>query len=147
MSHTWQEIDARHVVDCLVEQWRRTWEPTVRNASGVLEAPGVMWLAVKGWLDALLVARHGGHAPGARIRFGDGRPAVVYAVEWGEDGPPVAYRVHELEPGQHGNVGLLVPSLTSDVLVPAADYRAGGDARHAGRLTGLSGSGSGARGR
>lgn len=120
---TWQEIDARHVVGRLVDQWRRTWEPTARNASGVLEAPGVMWFAVKGWLDALLVDRHGGHAPGARVRFGDGRPALVYAVEWGEDGPPVAYRVRELVPGRHGNVGRLVPSLTSDVLVPAADCR------------------------
>lgn len=84
---TWQEVDARHVVGRLVNQWRRTWEPTVRNASGVLEAPGVMWLVVKGCLDALLVDRHGGHAPGARVRLGDGRPAVVYAVEWGEDLP------------------------------------------------------------
>ncbi|MFI7876016.1 hypothetical protein [Streptomyces salinarius] len=117
---TWQEIDARHVVGRLVDQWRRTWEPTVRNASGLLEAPGVLWVAVKGWLDALLVDRHGGHAPGARVRLGDGRPALVYAVEWGEEGPPVAYRVRELEPGRHGNAGRLVPCLTSDVLAPAA---------------------------
>ncbi|MCM8549180.1 hypothetical protein [Streptomyces sp. STCH 565 A] len=41
-------------------------------------------------------------------------------MEWGEDGPPVAYRVRELEPGRHGNAGRLVPSLTRDVLVPAA---------------------------
>ncbi|CAL9619287.1 hypothetical protein SUDANB58_05797 (plasmid) [Streptomyces sp. enrichment culture] len=104
--------------DTGVQQWRRTWEPTVRNASGVLEAPGVLWVAVKGWLDALLVDRHGGHAPGARVRLGDGRTALVYAVEWCEDGPPVAYRVRELE---RGSAGRLVPSLTSDVLVPAAD--------------------------
>ncbi|MFC9056219.1 hypothetical protein ACFYO6_39155 [Streptomyces anthocyanicus] len=63
---TWPEIDARHVVDRLVGQWRRTWEPTMRNASGVL------WDAVMGWRDALLVDRHGGHAPGARARLGDG---------------------------------------------------------------------------
>ncbi|THA83582.1 hypothetical protein E6R61_34045 [Streptomyces sp. LRa12] len=50
-------------MDRLVGQWHRTWEPTVRNASGVLEPPGVLWVAVKGWLDALLVGRHGATHP------------------------------------------------------------------------------------
>lgn len=41
---------------------------------------------------ARLVDQHGGYAPGARGRLRDGRPALVYAVEWGEDGPPVLTR-------------------------------------------------------
>lgn len=117
---TWQEIDARHVVGRLVDQWRKAWVP-VRNHNGYMDPPGVMWLAPKGWLDELLVDRHGGYGPGARVRLTDGRPALVYAVEWGEDGPPIAYRVRELVPGQHGNAGRLVPSLHSDELVAAAD--------------------------
>jgi hypothetical protein len=123
MGFPWPGIEARHVVGRLVDRWRRTWEPTVRNASGVLEAPGVMWPAVKGWLDALLVGRHGGYAPHARVRLADGRPALVYAVEWSEAGPPVAYRVRELVPGQYGNTGRVVPSLHSDELAAAADCR------------------------
>ncbi|WP_256254817.1 hypothetical protein [Streptomyces sp. cf124] len=39
----------------------------------------------------------------------------------GRGRPARPYRVRELEPGAHGNVGRLVPSLTSDVLVAAAD--------------------------
>ncbi|GGV97312.1 hypothetical protein GCM10015535_68490 [Streptomyces gelaticus] len=65
----------------------------------------------------LLVARHGGHGPGARVRLANGRPAVVYATGWREAGAPVAYRIRELKPGRHGNVGKLVSSLTSDELV------------------------------
>ncbi|MFI6006934.1 hypothetical protein ACIA98_42530 [Streptomyces sp. NPDC051366] len=38
-----------------------------------------------------------------------GRRAMVYAVEWAEAGPLVAYRVQELVPGNHGSVGRLVP--------------------------------------
>ncbi|MFE9783651.1 hypothetical protein ACFYPA_36600 [Streptomyces sp. NPDC005775] len=123
---TWQEIDARDVVDRLVDRWRTAWVP-VRNHRGYMDPPGVLWSGPKGWLDALLVGQHGGHAPGARVRLTDGRPALVYAVEWGEAGPPVAYRVRELVPGQHGNGGRLVPSLTSAVLVAAVDCRADTD--------------------
>ncbi|MFF8876166.1 hypothetical protein [Streptomyces flaveolus] len=79
-----------------------------------------------------MVDQHGGHAPGGE----DGRPAVVYAVEWGEDGPPAAYRVRELEPGKHGNVRL-VPSLTSDVLVPAAGCREDVPCAVCGRTAGM----------
>lgn len=42
-------------------------------------------------------------------------PAVVYAVEWGGDGPPLAHRVREPEPGRHGQMGRRVPAPTSDV--------------------------------
>ncbi|WP_199828378.1 hypothetical protein [Streptomyces sp. XY533] len=118
----WQEVESRHVVGLLVARWRKAWVP-VRTGTGYLDSPGVLWIAVKGWLDARLVEEHGGHSPGARVRLRDGRPAVVYAVEWGEEGPPVAYRVRELEPGRHGNAGRLVPSLTSDLLEAAADCR------------------------
>ncbi|MFG2903335.1 hypothetical protein ACGFZH_40440 [Streptomyces zaomyceticus] len=114
---TWQDIDDRHHVGCLVDQWRRAWTP-VRNYNGYMDAPGVLWLAPKGWLDDLLVEQHGGHGDGARVRLTDGRPAIVYAAEWSEAGAPVAYRIRELEPGRHGNIGKLVPSLTSDELVP-----------------------------
>lgn len=117
---TWQEVDDRHDVGRLVEQWRRAWVP-VRNGNGYMDAPGVMWLAPKGWLDEVLVEQHGGHL--WRLRLPDGRPATVYAAEWGEAGPPVAYRVRELVPGTHGNVGRLVPSLTSDIFVKASDCR------------------------
>lgn len=120
MTVTWQELDERHVVGRLVERWRKAWVP-VRNGNGYWDPPGVMWLAPKEWLDEVLVAQHGGYL--SRVRLADGRPATVYAAEWGEDGPPIAYRVRELEPGRHGNVGRLVPSLTSDILVPAADCR------------------------
>lgn len=119
-AQAWQEIDDSGRVDRLVGQWRRAWKP-VRNGNGYMDAPGVMWPAPKGWVDRLLVDQHGGFAPGARVRLADGRPATVYALEWGEDGPPVAYRVRELEPGTYGNVGRLVPSLTSDELVAADD--------------------------
>lgn len=64
-------------------------------------------------------------------------PAIAWRAEWGEDGPPVAYRVRELEPGQHGNVGRLVPSLTSDVLVPAADCREDAPCVVCGRTAGM----------
>jgi len=117
---TWQEVDERHIVGRLVEQWRRTWVP-VRNGNGYMDAPGVMWLSPKGWVDQVLVAQHGGYL--SYVRLADGRPATVYAAEWGEAGPPVAYRVRELVPGTHGNVGRLVPSLTSDVFVKAAGCR------------------------
>ncbi|MFZ3467504.1 hypothetical protein ACODT3_39945 [Streptomyces sp. 4.24] len=113
---TWQEIDERHWVGRLVDQWRRAWTES-RNDNGYMEAPGVMWVAPKGWLDELLVERHGGHGPGARVRLTDGRPAMVYAAEWDEAGAPVAYRIRELVPGRHGNVGKLVPSISSDELV------------------------------
>ncbi|MFD7560703.1 hypothetical protein ACFV9E_40195 [Streptomyces sp. NPDC059835] len=119
---TWQEADARAVVWRLVERWGQAWEATERNTSGVLEAPGAMWIAPKGHLDALLVAQHGGHAPRSRVRLADGRPALVNAVEWAEAGPPVAYLVQELVPGSHGNVGRLVPKLAGGPeLVPAAE--------------------------
>ncbi|MFJ7424099.1 hypothetical protein ACIQXD_36775 [Streptomyces uncialis] len=113
---TWQEADDRHTVGRLVDQWRRAWTP-VRNYNGYMDAPGVLWLAPKGWLDDLLVEQHGGHGDGARVRLTDGRPAIVYAAEWSEAGAPVAYRIRELEPGRHGNIEKLVPSLTSDELV------------------------------
>lgn len=119
---TWQELEARHVVERLVDRWRKAWVPA-RDGSGYVDPFAVRWLSPKDWLDARLVDEHGGHAPRTRVRLDDGRPAVVYAVEWGEDGPPVAYRVRELVPGRHGNVGRLVPSLTSDLLVAAADCR------------------------
>ncbi|MGW3910511.1 hypothetical protein ACWEBX_03150 [Streptomyces sp. NPDC005070] len=121
---TWREVEERQVVGSLVDQWRRTWVP-VRNHNGYVDAPGVMWRSPKGWVDELLVAQHGGTLD--RVRLADGRPATVYAAEWGEDGPPVAYRVRELLPGMHGNVGRLVPSITSDILVTAADCRPWGD--------------------
>ncbi|MCT9141722.1 hypothetical protein [Streptomyces violarus] len=136
MAVGWQEIEERHAVGRLIDRWRKAWVP-VRNHNGYMDPPGVMWLAVKGWLDDRLVDQHGGHAPGARIRFGEGRPAVVYAVEWGEDGPPVAYRVRELEPGTHGNVGRLVPPLTSDVLVQAVDCREDGPCAVCGGVAGM----------
>ncbi|WP_225629594.1 hypothetical protein [Streptomyces werraensis] len=136
MTLSWREVEERHVVGRLVDRWRKAWVP-VQKSNGYWDPPGVMWLSAKEWLDARLVDQHGGHAPGARVRFGDGRPAVVYAVEWGEDGPPVAYRVRELEPGQHGNVGRLVPSLTSDVLVPAADCREDSPCAVCGRTAGM----------
>ncbi|NUK84925.1 hypothetical protein [Streptomyces lunaelactis] len=113
---TWQEADDRHAVGRLVDQWRRAWTES-RNYNGYMEAPGVLWLAPKGWLDDLLVEQHGGHGDGARVRLTDGRPAIVYAAEWSEAGAPVAYRIRELEPGRHGNIGKLVPSFTSDELV------------------------------
>ncbi|SBT94001.1 hypothetical protein GA0115233_107635 [Streptomyces sp. DI166] len=115
---TWQEIDDRHWVGRLVDRWRQAWRETHLNMHGFYEAPGVLWLAPKGWLDTLLVDRHGGYGPGARVRLADGRPAVVYAAEWVGEGEPVAYRIRELEPGQHGNAGKLVPSLTSDERMP-----------------------------
>lgn len=119
---TWQEIDDRQRVDRLVRKWRQAWEKTHQNMHGFWEAPGVMWVAPKGWLDALLAARHHGHAPGFRVRLADGRPAIVYAAEWGEDGPPTAYRVHELVPGKHGNEGRLVPTLKGNgEIIPAPD--------------------------
>ncbi|MER5617552.1 hypothetical protein [Streptomyces sp. NPDC002215] len=68
-------------------------------------------------MDDLLVEQHGGHGDGARVCLTDGRPATVYAAEWSEAGAPVAYRIRELEPGRHGNIGKLVPSLISDELV------------------------------
>lgn len=120
MAMTWQEVDELHAVGRLVERWRRAWVP-VQNGNGYWDPPGVMWLAPKGWVDELLVAQHGGTLD--RVRLADGRPATVYAAEWGEDGPPVAYRVRELVPGTHGNVGRLVPSITSDIYVKAADCR------------------------
>ncbi|MEU2086753.1 hypothetical protein ABZ569_33395 [Streptomyces albus] len=107
---TWQEVDDRHWIGRLVGKWRTAWTP-VRNHNGYWDPPGVLWLAPKGWLDALLVERHGGHAPHARVRLADGRPAVVYAAQWGQDGLPTAYRVRELVPGTHGNIGRLVPTL------------------------------------
>ncbi|GHF75497.1 hypothetical protein GCM10010218_65570 [Streptomyces mashuensis] len=117
----WQEIDYRIRIGRLVDQWRRAWTKT-RNWNGYYDAPGVLWLAPKGWLDALLVDRHGGHL--GQVRLADGRPALVYAVEWGEAGPPVGYRVRELVPGEHGNVGRLVPKLGGDgERVAAADCR------------------------
>ncbi|MGW3200132.1 hypothetical protein ACWDBD_37310 [Streptomyces sp. NPDC001118] len=118
MALSWQEIEDRAAVDRLVGKWHTAWTP-VRNYNGYWDPPGVMWIAAKGWLDARLVDQHGGQAPGSRVRLADGRLAVVYAVEWSEAGPPEAYRVRELVPGQHGNAGRLVPSLTSDELVSA----------------------------
>jgi len=120
---TWQEIDDRHHVGRLVDQWRRAWKER-RGSEGYMERTGVLWSAPKGWLDDLLVEQHGGHGDGARVRLTDGRPAIVYAAEWSEAGAPVAYRIRELEPGRHGNIGKLVPSLTSDELV-ARDLVAG----------------------
>nr|WSX54165.1 hypothetical protein OG409_37800 [Streptomyces sp. NBC_00974] len=118
---TWQEVETRSALDRLVERWRRAWEVTERNMHGVLEAPGVLWPAAKGQLDAFLVSRHGGHAPKAQVRLTDGRPVLVVAAEWEEAGPPVAYLVQELVPGSHGNVGRLVPRLADGrELVPAA---------------------------
>ncbi|MET9676412.1 hypothetical protein ABZY68_25455 [Streptomyces sp. NPDC006482] len=131
---TRQELDARHVVGRLVERWRKAWVP-VRNYNGYMESPGVMWLSAKRWLDARLLQEHGGH--GARVRLRDGRPAVAYAAEWGEEGPPVAYRVRELEPGRNGNVGRLVPSLTSHLLVAAADCREDGPCAVCGGVAGM----------
>lgn len=119
---TWQEAEARNVVWRLVERWRKAWEATERNMHGVLEAPGVMWTAPKGHVDALLVARLGGHAPRSWVRLTDGRPALAVAAEWAEAGPPVAYLVQELVPGNHGNTGRLVPRLVGGrELVPAAE--------------------------
>ncbi|MEU3656441.1 hypothetical protein AB0E67_27270 [Streptomyces sp. NPDC032161] len=117
---TLQELDDRAAMDRLVRKWRTAWTPA-QNYNGYWDPPGVMWMAPKRWLDSLLISQHGGHA--GRVRLAGGRPALVYAVEWGEEGPPIAYHVREMEPGRHGNVGRLVPSLTSDVLVPAADCR------------------------
>jgi hypothetical protein len=131
---TWQEVEERDAVDRLVRKWRQAWTP-VRNYNGYWDPPGVMWSAPKGWLDSLLISRHGGHA--GRVRLADGRPAVVYAAEWGEDGPPIAYHVREMEPGRHGNVGRLVPSLTSDVLVSDADCRDDKPCRVCGHQAGL----------
>ncbi|MFE7113118.1 hypothetical protein ACFU98_42490 [Streptomyces sp. NPDC057575] len=117
---TLQELDDRAAVDRLVRKWRTAWTPA-QNYNGYWDPPGVMWNAPKRWLDSLLISQHGGHA--GRVRLPDGRPALVYAAEWGEAGPPIAYHVREMEPGRHGNLGRLVPSLTSDVLAPAADCR------------------------
>jgi hypothetical protein len=117
---TWHEVEERDAVDRLVHKWRTAWTPALKS-NGYWDPPGVMWLAPKEWLDAVLTKQHGGHAPGDRVRLADGRPAIVYAAEWGESGPPTAYQVRELVPGTHGNVGRLVPSLHSDELVPAAD--------------------------
>ncbi|MER6314416.1 hypothetical protein ABT237_11680 [Streptomyces sp. NPDC001581] len=42
--------------------------------------------------------------------------------EWAQAGPPVAYLVQDLVPGNHGNVGRLVPRLDGGrERVPAAD--------------------------
>ncbi|MFC8899072.1 hypothetical protein [Streptomyces cinereoruber] len=112
---TWQEADDRDAVGRLVAEWRRRWTPA-RNLNGYMDPPGVLWLAPKGWLDDLLVEQHGGHGDGARIRLTDGRPAIVYAAEWSEAGAPVAYRVRELEPGQYGNAGKLVPSFRDELV-------------------------------
>ncbi|MFE2528752.1 hypothetical protein ACFXEL_31535 [Streptomyces sp. NPDC059382] len=121
--NTWHEVEHYAARDRLVERWRTAWEP-VRNDNGYMDAPGVMWVAPKGWLDMVLVDRHGGFEPHTRVRLVDGRPAVVYAVEWGEAGPPLAYRVRELVPGNHGNEGRLVPRIGEDgLLAPAADCR------------------------
>ncbi|WP_461014507.1 hypothetical protein [Streptomyces daliensis] len=114
------EADDRHQVGRLVEQWRRAWTKA-RNSNGYYDAPGVLWHAPKHWLDALLVDRHGGHL--ARVRLVDGRPAFVYAAEWGEAGPPLAYRVREMEPGRYGNAGKLIPKLSGGELVDAEDCR------------------------
>ncbi|MFB6668492.1 hypothetical protein [Streptomyces parvus] len=131
---TWQEAEERDAVDRLVRKWRQAWTP-VRNYNGYWDPPGVMWPAPKGWLDSLLLGQHGGH--GGRVRLPDGRPALVYAVEWGEAGPPLAYRLRELEPGRHGNLGRLVPSLGSDLLVPAADCRDDKPCRTCGQDAGM----------
>ncbi|MYX18408.1 hypothetical protein GTY67_34230 [Streptomyces sp. SID8374] len=112
---TWQEADDRDAVGRLVDKWRRRWTKS-RNMNGYMEAPGVLWLAPKSWLDDLLVQQHGGHGYGARIRLTDGRPAIVYAAEWSEAGAPVAYRVRELEPGQYGNAGKLIPSFRDELV-------------------------------
>ncbi|MFE2738993.1 hypothetical protein, partial [Streptomyces sp. NPDC059349] len=120
---TWQEVDERHWVGRLADRWRRRWDKTHLNMHGIVEAPGVLWSAPKDWLDAVLVERHGGHAPGARVRLADGRPALVYAVEWGDAGAPFAYRVRQLVPGSHGNKGRLVPALGGGELVSATDCR------------------------
>ncbi|MCG8971314.1 hypothetical protein [Streptomyces sp. CL12-4] len=50
---------------------------------------------MEGWLDVRLADQHGGHAPGTRVRFGDGRPAVVR-----KDGPSVAYPLDPIQTGQ-----------------------------------------------
>ncbi|MGW0920715.1 hypothetical protein ACWD3J_17075 [Streptomyces sp. NPDC002755] len=117
---TWQEIEDRYAVGRLVEQWRTAWDP-VRNGNGYNYAPPVLWPIPKGWLDELLVARHGGTL--GRVRLPGGRPGTVYAAEWGEDGPPVAYRARELVPGTHENVGRLVPSYAqaNDLRILAGD--------------------------
>ncbi|MEV7856810.1 hypothetical protein [Streptomyces sp. NPDC088183] len=131
---TWQEVEERAAVDRLVRKWRQAWTP-VRNYNGYWDPPGVMWAAPKGWLDSLLISQHGGHA--GRVRLPDGLPALVYAVEWSEAGPPTAYHLREMEPGRHGNLGRLIPSLRSDVLAPAADCRDDKPCRVCGQEAGM----------
>lgn len=38
----------------------------------------------------------------------------------GDDGSPIAYRVRDLVPGKHSNIGKLVPALTGEHDVPQA---------------------------
>ncbi|MEV7383647.1 hypothetical protein [Streptomyces lydicus] len=117
---TWEEAEALDDRDRLVRQWRYTWTPRL-NANGYMDPPGTIWVAPKGWLDEHLTGLHGGHAPGSRLRLTDGRLVMAFACRWGDAGAPMAYRVTDLEPGRHGNVGKLVPSLTGEHVVAADD--------------------------
>lgn len=105
----------------LAERWLRSREER-RNHSGYMETEPVSWWFSVPFLTELLRQTRGGHPRGTRVRLPDGRPALVYGLEWGQAGPPVAYRVRELEPGKYGNEGKLVPKLGGDgETVPAAD--------------------------
>lgn len=93
-----------------------------RGYDGYMETEHVSWWFSVPFLTELLHRQFGGLALRTQVRLPDGRPALVCAVEWADDGSPVAYRVRELVPGQYGNEGKLVPKLGGDSeTVPAAD--------------------------
>lgn len=105
----------------LAERFLKSQEER-RNYDGYMETESVSWWFSAPFLTELLRQTRGGHPRGTQVRLPDGRPALVYGLEWGQDGPPVAYRVRELEPGRYGNEGKLVPKLGGDgETVPAAD--------------------------
>lgn len=98
-----------------------------RGYDGYMETEHVSWWFSAPFLTELLRQQFGGLALRTQVRLPDGRPALVCAVEWADDGTPTAYRVRELVPGKYGNEGKLVPKLGGDgETVPVADSREDG---------------------
>ncbi|MDX2692170.1 hypothetical protein [Streptomyces ipomoeae] len=110
----------------LAERFLKSQEER-RNYNGYMETEHVSWWFSVPFLTELLRRQFGGLALRTHVRLPDGRPALVSAVEWADDGAPAAYRVRELEPGKYGNEGKVVPKLGGDSeTVPAADCREDG---------------------
>jgi hypothetical protein len=69
---------------------------TLRSELGSL-SPRTSVDGARHTLDAVLVAREGGHAPGTRVRIRTrphgGHPATIVVARWAASGPPVGYGV------------------------------------------------------